>query len=152
MLSTKWGIRLSSTRINEKSNEILEMQAVMKTLDCRDCVVTADAMNVQKATAYAIVKESYGDYYLALKGNQKTVYQETDRLRKKNNCQKRTNETHIEEWYYLCNIKTIAELFATVVRRHWHIENCQHWTLDVVFKEDKLRSKEKNTIHSLGLL
>ena len=45
-----------------------------------------------------------------------------------------------------------AELFAIVVRRHWHIENGLHWALDVVFREDRLRSKEKNGIHNLGLI
>ena len=39
-----------------------------------------------------------------------------------------------------------------MVRRHWHIENGLHWTLDIVFREDKLRSKEKNGIHNLGLI
>lgn len=74
VMSTEWGISLSSTRIDEKSNEIPEMQKVMKQLDCRGCVVTADAMNTQKATAKAIIKEAHGDYCLALKGNQKTAY------------------------------------------------------------------------------
>lgn len=208
VLSTEWGINLSSTRINEKSNEIPEMQKVMKTLDCRGCVVTADAMNTQKATAQAIIEDAHGDYCLALKGNQKTACQEVKEyfsceellreVQEKEGCYKKeteetsieiitreyyitddikwfadrkewkkltsigyerktitkkgTEETRIEERYYLCSIKPIAELFAIVVRRHWHIENCLHWTLDVVFKEDKLRSKEKNGIHNLGLI
>ncbi len=95
VMSTEWGISLSSTRIDEKSNEIPEMQKVMKQIDCRGCVVTADAMNTQKAT---------------------------------------------------------AKLFAIVARRHWNIENGLHWVLDIVFKEDQLRSKEKNGIHNLGLV
>ena len=57
VMSTEWGISLSSTRIDEKSNEIPEMQKVMKQLDCRGCVVTADAMNTQKATAKTIIEE-----------------------------------------------------------------------------------------------
>ena len=76
VMSTEWGISLSSTRIDEKSNEIPEMQKVMKQIDCRGCVVTADAMNTQKATAKAIIKEAHGDYCLALKENQRTVYLE----------------------------------------------------------------------------
>lgn len=208
VLSTEWGINLSSTRIDEKTNEIPEMQEVMKTLDCRGCVVTADAMNAQKDTAYAIIEYAHGDYCLALKGNQKTAFQEVAEyfsceelrrgLQEKEGCyrketeetsgktiireyyitddikwfedrkewkkltsigcerktviKKGTGEAHTEERYYLCSIKPIAELFAIVVRRHWHIENCLHWTLDVVFKEDKLRSKEKNAIHNLGLI
>ena len=52
------------------------MQAVMKNLDCRGCVVTADTMNTQKETARVIVQEAHGDYCLALKGNQKQAYEE----------------------------------------------------------------------------
>ena len=51
---------------------------------------------------------------------------------------KETGESHIEEWYYLCSIKPIAELFEIVVRRYWNIENNLHWTLDVVFREDSI--------------
>ena len=208
VMSTEWGLTLSSTRIYEKSNEIPEMQKVMKQLDCRGCVVTADAMNTQKATAEAIVEEAHGDYCLALKENQKTAYLEvkeyfaceellkeiltkkgqycketeetachtitreyfiTDNINwfetrkewkkltsigyeRKTITQKETGEVSVEERYYLCSIKPIAELFAIVVRRHWHIENGLHWVLDIVFKEDKLRSKEKNGIHNLGLI
>ena len=76
VMSTEWGISLSSTRIDEKSNEIPQMQKVMKQIDCRGCIVTADAMNAQKATAEAIIKQARGDYCLALKGNHGTVWRE----------------------------------------------------------------------------
>ena len=208
VMSTEWGICLSSTRIDEKSNEIPEMQDVISKLDCRGCVVTADAMNTQKETARAIVKQARGDYCLALKENQKNAYHKvkdyfanegflkeimaadgrylkeiektscgmvtreyfiTDNIswfadrkdweklssigyERKTTAKKGTDEITIEERYFLCSIKPIAELFAIVVRRHWHIENNLHWALDIVFKEDKLRSKEKNGIHNLGLI
>lgn len=208
VMSTEWGICLSSTRIDEKSNEIPEMQDVMGKLDCRGCVVTADAMNTQKDTARAIVKKAHGDYCLALKENHKTACHEVkeyfanegflkeimaadgqylketeetasetvvreyfitsdikwfeDRKKweklksigyeKKTITRKRTKDTIIEERYFLCSIEPAAELFAIVVRRHWHIENGLHWALDIVFREDKLRSKEKNGIHNLGLI
>lgn len=208
VMSTEWGICLSSTRISEKSNEIPEMQKVIKQIDCRGCIVTADAMNTQKGTARAIAKEAHGEYCLALKENQKTAYQEikeyfacedflkkitgqdgrylketehtaviittreyfiTDDIQwfedrkeweslssigyeRKTIIRKETNEAHVEERYYLCSIPPAADLFATAVRRHWHIENGLHWTLDVVFREDKLRSKEKKGIHNLGLI
>ncbi|MDE7202777.1 MAG: ISAs1 family transposase [Lachnospiraceae bacterium] len=76
VMSMEWGICLSSTRIDEKSNEIPEMQDVMDKLDCRGCVVTADAINTQKETARAIVEKAHGDYCLALKENHKTAYYE----------------------------------------------------------------------------
>lgn len=208
VMSTEWGISLSSTRIDEKSNEIPQMQKVMKQIDCRGCIVTADAMNAQKATAEAIIKQARGDYCLALKGNHGTVWREVkeyfaceellEKIKKKEGqyfreeetrtyetvtreyfitdglewfedrkeweklqsigyerksiSRKETGETTVEERYYLCSIKPIAELFGIAVRRHWHIENGLHWVLDIVFREDRLRSKEKNGIHNLGLI
>ena len=61
VMSTEWGICLSSTRIDEKTNEIPEMQNIMNKLDCSGCVVTADALNTQKETARAIVENAHGD-------------------------------------------------------------------------------------------
>lgn len=34
-----------------------------------------------------------------------------------------------------------AKLFAHAVRCHWHVENCLHWVLDVVFHEDLSRQR-----------
>jgi len=47
------------------------------------------------------------------------------------------------------SIKPAAELFAIVVWRHCNVENNLHWTLDVVFREDSLGSKEKKAVHNL---
>ena len=38
VMSTEWGICLSSTRIDEKGNEIPEMQKAIKGIDCRGCI------------------------------------------------------------------------------------------------------------------
>lgn len=45
------------------------MQEIMGIFDCHGCVVTVDAMNTQKDTAWVIVKKAHGDYCLALKEN-----------------------------------------------------------------------------------
>ncbi|GFI48468.1 hypothetical protein IMSAGC019_03803 [Lachnospiraceae bacterium] len=54
------------------------MQKVMKQAGCRGCIVTADAMNTQKATAEAIIKQARGDYCLALEGNHGAICQEVE--------------------------------------------------------------------------
>lgn len=76
VMSTEQGICLSSTRIDEKSNEISEMQEVMGKLDYRGCVVIADAMNTQKDTVRTIVKKANRDYCLVLKEKHITTYHE----------------------------------------------------------------------------
>lgn len=138
-------------------------------MDCRGCIVTADAMNTQKVTARAIVKEAHGEYCLVLKENQKMAYQEikeyfgcedflkkptkqegrylkeaehtadtitireyfiTDEVlwfedrkeweklsaigyERKTITQKELGKEQVEEWYYLCSIPPVVEMFAS---------------------------------------
>ena len=73
--SADYGICLAQRFIEEKTNEIPAAQELLKLIDLKGSVVTADAMNCQKETA-AVIAESRGDYVLALKGNQPLFYQE----------------------------------------------------------------------------
>ena len=59
----------------EKSNEITAIPELLKLLDLTHCVVSIDAMGCQTAIAKTIV-ETGGDYVLALKGNQKVLYEQ----------------------------------------------------------------------------
>ena len=201
--STEYGITLSATRIDEKSNEIPEAQKVLKKMDLKGTVVTADALNTQKGTADVII-ESKGDYCLALKSNHKLIYAEIgdyfdketraelkakkcyrketeessgkkitreyyisgdldwfeDRKKwkkltsigyeKKTTKNLKNGETGVEERYYLCSFPADVELFSICVRRHWHVENLLHWVLDVTFRQDSLRTKNKTALNNLG--
>ena len=44
-----------------------------------------------------------------------------------------------ETSYYICTDYLSLELATKATRKHWHIENQQHWALDVIFKEDEQR-------------
>ena len=56
-------------------NEIIAMPQLMDALDLKGTIITADAMNTQKATAKkAIEKEA--DYVLPVKGNQPTLLED----------------------------------------------------------------------------
>ncbi|MBE4579341.1 ISAs1 family transposase, partial [Vibrio navarrensis] len=44
-----------------------------------------------------------------------------------------------ETSYYICTDHLSLELASNATRKHWHIENQQHWALDVIFKEDEQR-------------
>ena len=64
---------LGQVKVAEKSNEITALPELLELLDLEGAIVTADALNCQKATAAKIVAGG-GDYVLALKGNQGTLH------------------------------------------------------------------------------
>jgi predicted transposase YbfD/YdcC len=52
-------------------------------------------------------------------------------------------EEGIEVRYYLSSLPVDVDLFARAVRGHWSVENACHWTLDVTFREDDSRIRER---------
>jgi predicted transposase YbfD/YdcC len=49
----------------------------------------------------------------------------------------------IEIRYYLSSLPVDVGLFARAVRGHWSVENACHWSLDVTFREDDSRVRER---------
>jgi len=47
------------------------------------------------------------------------------------------NKQQQETSYYITSLTDTIDKVANVIRRHWKIENSQHWILDVVFREDE---------------
>lgn len=54
--------------------------------------------------------------------------------------------------YFLLSRKLSARRLLVVVRGHWGIENHLHWILDVVFAEDRNRSRMDHAPENLALL
>ncbi|QDV37191.1 ISAs1 family transposase [Tautonia plasticadhaerens] len=52
-------------------------------------------------------------------------------------------EESIEIRYYLISLPVDAEQFARAVRGHWSVENACHWSLDVTFREDDSRVRQR---------
>ena len=73
--STNYGISLVQDYISEKTNEIPMGPKLLKKLNLKNCVVTADALNTQVDTIKAILKGK-ADYVLPVKENQKLTYEE----------------------------------------------------------------------------
>ena len=72
------GLTFAQQTVDSKSNEIPAAQALLKELDIRGCLVTADAMNCQTNTA-EIILEGKGDYLLCAKDNHEQTRQAVER-------------------------------------------------------------------------
>jgi predicted transposase YbfD/YdcC len=69
------GLMLGQIAVDEKSNEITAVPALLELLDVEGAVVSLDAMHCQKDTARAI-RDAGADYLLAIKRNQKTLHED----------------------------------------------------------------------------
>ena len=54
--------------------------------------------------------------------------------------------------YYINSLPLDVKLFAKTVRGHWGIENSLHWCLDVTFREDDCRIRERNLTDNVAWL
>ena len=61
-------------------------------------------------------------------------------------------KTNKEEVYYALSLGLDAKQFERVVRQHWQVENGLHWCLDVAFREDHQRYKNKTMAQNLSCL
>jgi len=72
-----WGCQqrlvLAQVATEAKSNEITAVPKLLRMLCLKGVIVTADALNCQRTIAAQIVEQT-GDYALALKANQETLY------------------------------------------------------------------------------
>ena len=62
------------------------------------------------------------------------------------------NKQTREVTYYILSFEIDAKLFARCAREHWGIENSLHWGLDVIFREDKLRYRDKVGARNLAAI
>jgi predicted transposase YbfD/YdcC len=70
-------LSLGQVVVNEKSNEITAIPELLQLLDVSGALVTIDAMGCQKEIADRI-REGEGDYVLAVKQNQPTLYEQVE--------------------------------------------------------------------------
>jgi predicted transposase YbfD/YdcC len=61
--------------VNAKSNEITAIPALAEILEIENSIITIDAMECQKEIT-SLIRKKKGDYIIALKANQKNLYQE----------------------------------------------------------------------------
>jgi predicted transposase YbfD/YdcC len=63
-----------------------------------------------------------------------------------------THKTEAEIRYFLSSCSDDPDILARAIRQHWGIENSLHWVLDVTFREDECRVRERTSARNLALL
>jgi predicted transposase YbfD/YdcC len=56
----------------------------------------------------------------------------------------RDGKETIELRYYISSLAVSVKRFAHAVRSHWGIENSCHWSLDITYREDESRIRDKH--------
>jgi predicted transposase YbfD/YdcC len=64
----------------------------------------------------------------------------------------RDGKETVEIRYYISSLAVGVKLFAHAVRSHWGIENSCHWSLDVTFREDESRIRDKHVRENFAWL
>ena len=60
--------------------------------------------------------------------------------------------TQTEERLFISSLEADPERLLQAVRRHWHVENKLHWTLDMAFAEDDSRIRSGHAAQNLGVV
>ena len=61
-------------------------------------------------------------------------------------------KTRLEHRFYIGSIGGDAQRFAWAVRNHWGIENRLHWCLDIAFREDESRVRDRQAANNLAVM
>lgn len=126
---------LGQLKVDDKSNEIPAIPALLALLDLRGCTVTIDAMGCQKEIARQIIQQG-GDYVLALKGNQGTLHAD------------------VAEFFDDARQRGFAgiahQATETVEKDHGRIEKRRYWLVEAV---DWLITRHDWVgLHSIGMI
>ena len=116
--SHNYGVSLVQDYIEDKSNEIPMGPDLIKKLDLTNCILTADALNTQKETVKAII-EAKGDYVLALKKNQKTLYEDVKEYLDDEEVLKEIREENYSEDIEKSHSKIITRKYYMTSKIRW---------------------------------
>jgi len=61
-------------------------------------------------------------------------------------------KTSTEQRYYISSLESSSKDFNSFIRQHWGVENSLHWTLDMTFREDEQRKRNKNGAQNFALI
>jgi predicted transposase YbfD/YdcC len=49
-----------------------------------------------------------------------------------------------ETRFYITSLALLANVIGPMIRDHWAVENCLHWVMDMVFRDDECRVRAEN--------
>ena len=108
------GITLAQRKVDDKSNEIKAIPALLELLHIKGCLVTIDAMGCQKQITQDI-RDKQAHYLLSVKDNQKHLHQD------------------IQQWFAYADQVDFASIdydyFRTVNKGHGRIETRKCWVI-----------------------
>jgi predicted transposase YbfD/YdcC len=116
---------LAQQKVDEKSNEITAIPALLEMLEIAGCIITMDAMGCQTEIAQKITDQQ-GDYVLAVKENQGHLFEDIEHL-----CQLYLH--HEQPMFYF------NDYAKTVNKDHDRIEIRECWILDAAFYGPSIR-------------
>ncbi len=122
------GLVLGQAAVDEKSNEIRALPALLEMLDIKGTVVTADAMHTQRT---ATVSHDIGPLQDAHRWPRLAAVGKVESVRVSDGLTR----------YYIMSRKMSPRDFLKAVRNHWAIKIQLHWVLDVQMREDDLRNR-----------
>lgn len=134
--ATDTSLALGHIHVEEKTNEITAIPDLLDIIEVKGCLVTIDAMGCQRAITDKISEEKKGDYVIALKGNQKYLFEEVteyfdDAL-----------ENNFKDFDYVC--------FKETEKDHGRIESRSYYiTSDI---DDLFEVKDWKTIKTIAMV
>jgi predicted transposase YbfD/YdcC len=109
-------ILLGQVKVDDKSNEIKAIPALLALLDISGCIITIDAMGTQSEIA-AEIRQRGADYVLSLKANHPTLYQQ------------------VSQWFQAAEATAFEGIEFSYDQRveggHHRIENRKLWAVPV---------------------
>jgi predicted transposase YbfD/YdcC len=63
-----------------------------------------------------------------------------------------TAKVETEIRYFLSSCRNDPAVLGQAIRAHWEIENALHWVLDVTFREDDSRVRDRTAARNLAIL
>ena len=129
------GYSLGQRTVDEKSNEIKAIPELLDKINVKDSVITIDAMGTQTAIAEKI-KSQKADYVLAVKENQKTLFEEIS--------------LYFDDKEHMKKIKDKGNYYRTVEKNHGSADIREYYQTNRI---SWLSNKEKwKGIKSIGMV